>query len=302
MVPTTPSRIAYTGDGVSTSFAFPYYFQEQADLKVFTYVLATGVLVPLVLNVDYSIVGAVTPGFGYESGAALSIPGATTNVPAVIPNTTKVVIFRDPSEIQDLNLPVNSSYPPPSIESELDALTLMMQRLYDVMTARTAKLPDGFADTFDPTLPKEIALVANKGATLVVDPAGGFFSMGPSIAAIGNAAADAAAAAASATAAAASEVAAAADAAAAAADAAAAAASAAMAVGSIVPIDVSAGDVPYNLPGAAANPGKILASPNHIAVSTTGGDTIMGAATDTVEAGESKRYWSDGISQWYLIS
>lgn len=304
MVSTTQSRIGYTGNGVSTAFAFPYYFQEQADLKLFTFVPLTGVFVPLVLNVDYSIAGAFTPGFGYESGATVTVPGSTTNVPAVLPNTTKLVMFRDAAELQDLNLPANTPYPPRPIESEFDALVLMMQRLYDVMSSRAAKLPDGFGGVFDPTLPADIALAANQGCTIVTDPTGTFLEMGPSIGSISNAAADAAAAAASAAAALASETAAAASAAAAAISAAAALASL-----TVTPIDVTAGDVPQTLPSAAANSGVTIillnisfASANHIAVSPTGGDLIMGAASDTVEAGESKRYWSDGISNWYIIS
>lgn len=267
MVPTTPSRIGHTGDGVATSFAFPYYFQAQADLKVFTFVLSTGVFVPLVLNVDYTIVGVFTPGFGYESGAAILIPGSTTNVPAVIPNTEKVVIFRDPAELQNLNLPVSSVYPPVPIESEFDALVLMMQRLYDVVVNRAAKLPDGFGDVFDPTLPADIVLKPNMA--LMSDPTGRFFVMGVPAGSGGGVNASI----------------------------------------TTTGVDVSGGNVPNVLPQASLNPNTIVVlinksfgSPNHIAVSTTGGDTIMGAATDTVEAGEAKWYWSDGISEWFVIN
>lgn len=170
-VAATPSRITFNGNGVSTVFAYPYYFQAQADIKALTYDTSTGDIVPLVLNVDFSISGSVTSGFGYLSGANVTIPGGTTNVPAVIPTGTKVVLYRDPALLQNLSLPLNGDYVPLPIESEADAEVLMMQRIYDLLS-RAVRLKDGFAGTFDSSLPAGISLAANVGKLLGINALG----------------------------------------------------------------------------------------------------------------------------------
>lgn len=264
-----PSRVSRIGNGVTTVFNFPYYFQSKNDLKLILVDTTTtpNTLTPLVLNTDYTLAGAVTPNFGYENGANATVPGSTTNVPAVLPATSTLVMYRDPVELQNLSLPASTPYPPQPTESGLDAIVLMMQRLKDWLS-RATTLPDGFAGTFNPQLPVDLPGAANAGCTLVTDPTGTKFIVGPVVASGG--------------------------------------ASSGIVVNEI---DVMGGNQNFILPSAALSPGAIIAvlnpsfgSANHVNVSATGGDLIMGQATDVVAAGETKMYWSDSASNWYLIN
>lgn len=196
-VSTTASRIGYTGDGTTTSFSFPYYVQLQSDLELAIYDTLLQTITPLVLNTDYTLAGTFTPGFGYLTGLTAAIPGGSTNVPAVIPSTSNLVIYRDPAEVQNLSLPPNTPYPPAPTEAGLDALVLMMQRLQDLLS-RSVRMPDGFPLAFDPTLPIGMFGSVTGGCTIVTDPTGAFFQVGPALSQIAQASDDAATAAAAA--------------------------------------------------------------------------------------------------------
>lgn len=305
-VSATPSRIAYAGNGVTTVFNFPYYFQSQPDLKVALFVVATGAITPLTRNVDFTIAGAVTAGFGYLTGANVNIPGATTNVPAVVPAGTSVVMYRDPPLLQNLELPLNSAYVPEPIEAEFDAETLMLQRLSDLLS-RAMRLPDGMSATFDTTLPSTMALVASQNCVIAINATGDGFVVGPSLTGIDTIVADAEAAAAAAAASEAAAAASEATAVAAAAAAAQSATDAAAFVNDFHEEDTSAGDIPVSLPLASAGirlisyinkPGSAFS----ILVSPTGGDTIHGDPGDTLDAGEVGQYWSNGVDTWYRVN
>lgn len=210
-VSSAPNRISYAGNGVTTGFSFPYYFRQQADLKVSLYDTVTGVTTPLVLNTTFTITGTVNPDFGYKTGGTVTL--------SVAPPTGKtVVVFRDPTLIQDLNLPTGGPLPMAPLESELDLLTMIGQRSQE-QVQRSVKLADGFGGTFNPDIPTDLNLVP--GATMIVGPLGDKFVTGPTADNIASASASATAAAASATAANGSQTAAAASAVAAAASAAA---------------------------------------------------------------------------------
>ena len=183
-IETTTSRVSYAGDGVSTANPVSFPFQEQADLVVKLFEVATGTVTNQTLSTHYTISGTVDPDFGY-------INGGTVNMITPVPTGTNLVIYRDPEVIQSLSIPTSGQLPSKPIERQLDLTTMVVQRVNDVI-GRTVSLPDGFADTFDTSLPSTIAL--SGGAALVVNSAGDGFETGPDTTQIAAAAAAAASA------------------------------------------------------------------------------------------------------------
>lgn len=264
MVSTTQNRISYVGNGVTTAFAFPFYFQNPADLIVLLVTTATRVITPLIINTDYSVSGAFTPPFGYKTGGAVNIPGGSANVPAIVPGTQEIIIIRAPRNVQNLSLPANSTYPPVSTEAEFDSVVLMLQRAMDLLS-RAVVLQDGQIGAFDPSLPAGINDPVNEGTVLVVNPTGTGFDIGPIVVPAGSST-------------------------------------------TLVEHDTSGGDVNEILP--AANLGKRLiimvnypnASVHNILVGRTGADLIHGQTTDFIESGMVRMYYSDGVSNWFVIN
>src|SRR5690348_5928568 len=62
-----PISIAYATDGISTVYAFPYYFRAPSDLVV-TFKDSTGVVVTKVLTTDYTVSGVLDPKLTTYSG------------------------------------------------------------------------------------------------------------------------------------------------------------------------------------------------------------------------------------------
>lgn len=289
---TTDSRISYSGDGTVTSFAFPYYFINDADLKV--YVRDTnGTETLQTITTDYSVTGA-----GVASGGSVTMvtpPGATD----------ELIIYRDPAIKQETDLVENDSLPAESVETAYDLLTMICQRLGDRVN-RGITLSEAYTATFNMELPS--VLTADKA--LIVNSTGDGWAMGPDAADIAAAATEAAAAAASAAAALTSEN----NASTSESNAAASAAAAQTAANSILwsdirfltsvdspytvsdtnrgellSIDTSGGAVTVNLPSIAA---LDLTSPFTVAFKKTSADgnaiTINRNGTDTIDGGTSK--------------
>lgn len=197
---TTNNRISYAGNGVTTGFAFPYRFLENADLTVIVTVDATGVETVKTITTHYTVTGA-----GEDSG------GTVTMLVAPASGET-LTILRDPDATQELDLRENDELPAENVEEAFDRLTMLVQRLKDRVD-RAVTLTDGFTASFDLELPTDIDTA---GASIIVNATEDGFELGPTADEISDAQANATAAAASAAAAAASESAAAASAAAAA--------------------------------------------------------------------------------------
>jgi hypothetical protein len=128
-VSTTTNITVSIGDGIATSFSFPYYFQRAADLVVQVVDTTLNVTTDLVLGVDFSISGSFTPGMGYESGANILIPGSTLNLPTIVPVGFEVRIYREIPALQENSFPPESIYNPQVMEAALDRIVLMLQGL-----------------------------------------------------------------------------------------------------------------------------------------------------------------------------
>ena len=299
------NRFSQLGDGVNDTFIYPSYFKAKPDILVLVTDDAGNVSVQ-VLDVDYSIAGAVTAGFGYVNGASIVF-----NVAPADDET--VIIINNPTPLQSTVLAANSVYPPQKIESTLDAVVLIIQRIFSLVS-RAVTLKDGMIDTFDPSLPIDIASVANQGRVVITDPDGGnVFKMGPSADEIENAQDYAAQAAASAAAAAASET-TATEASVLANQAAADAAANLEAVQAFatlpVLVDTSVDSVAANLPTVVTGTPKMVTyinksfnSGNDLTLTPTGVATsVMGEANIAVGSGEVVQLWFDGATTWWKLN
>ena len=134
-VSTTNNRIAYTGNGSTTVFSFPYKFIATSDIVVYV----AGVL----QSTGYTV---GTPG---DSGANITF----TTAPASL---ASVVILSDPSKLQSTSLPSTGPFPAKSVETMSDKLTLLVQRLADRIN-RSMTLSDADVSTASLTLPTPAA-------------------------------------------------------------------------------------------------------------------------------------------------
>lgn len=108
----------YTGNGVTTSFSFPYYVIAAADLKVYK----NGTL--QTITTDYTLSGSAP----YTSGTNVQFVSAPANADSI-------VIIRDPAITQPVDLVDNDPFDPDdSIETPLDRLTMICQRLSDLIS------------------------------------------------------------------------------------------------------------------------------------------------------------------------
>jgi hypothetical protein len=117
-ISSTGNRKAYTGNGVTRAFSFPYPLLVKADLLVYE----AGVL--KTLDSRYTITGSPTNG-PWPNGVTV-----TFFAPAAPPaNGASVILLRDPALSQNLDLVENDDFPVESVEQSLDRLTMIAQRL-----------------------------------------------------------------------------------------------------------------------------------------------------------------------------
>ena len=146
-VPSEDNRVSYTGAGTTGPFTIPYYFLENDDLLVIKTLIADGTETELALTTDYTVTGA-----GDEAGGELTLA-------ATLLSSYTLTIVRDPDRLQQTDYSANDKFPAESHERALDKLTMIVQRVYDIVT-RSLRQPDG--DTADiAVLPSKVDRASN---------------------------------------------------------------------------------------------------------------------------------------------
>jgi len=143
-VSTTTDRVTYAGDASTTAFSFPYVLFADADLKVYLKTNSTGAETLKTITTHYTVSGTQTNGV-YESGVTVTFLTAPTA-------SETVVIIRDRSVTQDLELDENGKIPSQNLEKQLDKLATDVQRVKNKVN-RSVALKEGFTATFTPDLP-----------------------------------------------------------------------------------------------------------------------------------------------------
>lgn len=113
-VSSTTNRASATGNGVTTSFSFGYYFINKSDLAVYV----DGVL--KTLNTDYTISGSGP----FPSGANVVFSVAPANL-------ASVVIIRLVAYTQTLDLVENDPLPAEDVEKRFDLNVMMCQQIVE---------------------------------------------------------------------------------------------------------------------------------------------------------------------------
>lgn len=110
------SRIGYTGDGVTTAFAVPFFFSTNSDLVVSVQDLA-GIVTTKLLGTDYNLTGATLP----AGGTCTFVVAPTTGF--------LIAITRVPPITQTTSYNNNDPFPAKSHENALDKATTIDQYL-----------------------------------------------------------------------------------------------------------------------------------------------------------------------------
>ena len=141
-VSSATARAGYAGDGATTAFAVPFYFLQEADLKV-VHRDAAGVETTWTLNSQYTISGAGNP-----AGGTLTV--ATSPVDHTPQTGQTLTILRSVPLTQETDYVENDPFPAETHERALDKLTMAVQQQGEVLE-RAFKVSEA-SDT-DPTLP-----------------------------------------------------------------------------------------------------------------------------------------------------
>lgn len=134
-VSSTSNRKEYTGNGVTTVFAFPYKFIATTDIKVYV--------------ADVLQTSGYTVGTPSDSGANVTFSVAPANL-------ASVVIINDPDLLQSSALPSTGPFPSTTVERMVDKVTLQVQRIRDLIN-RSFTLPDSDTSGASTTLPTPTA-------------------------------------------------------------------------------------------------------------------------------------------------
>ena len=125
-VSSTTARVSYSGNGSTTAFSVPFYFLDQAHLKV---VLrsSTGSETVQVLSTNYTVSGAGNPAGGTVTMGIAPASGQT------------LVILRNAPLTQLVDYQPNDPFPAETHERALDQLTMESQQLNEAI-GRSIKL------------------------------------------------------------------------------------------------------------------------------------------------------------------
>lgn len=149
-IETTISTKSYTGNGVTTTFNFPYLFYADTDLEVY---------VDSVLQTSgYSITGA-----GDISGGNVIF----TTAPA---SSTSIVISRVVDYTQETDFENFDGNPADVTEKQFDLVVMQLQQI-NTLVDRSAKIPVSEGGSYTVTLPAPVdgSLLAWNGVTGALD-------------------------------------------------------------------------------------------------------------------------------------
>lgn len=147
-VSSTTTRVSYSGNGTTTTFAVPFYFLANTHLLVVLRAASSGAETVQALTTNYTVTGA-----GVASG------GTVTMLVAPAAGTT-LVIARNATYTQEVDFLPNDRLPAESLELTADKSTMLSQQLEEI-TDRAVKFPLTDSTSLNSQLPSSAAR-ANK--------------------------------------------------------------------------------------------------------------------------------------------
>jgi hypothetical protein len=158
-VTSTVNRAAFSGNGTTTVFSFPYFFTSASDLTVYL-TDSSGNITEQTITTDYTVGGTQASNGTYPSG------GSITMLTAPASGYT-LTIVREVSPTQPASWVDGDADPSAVKELAFDRTILALQRVYD-MLGLVPIFPDGSTAGFSPALP----FPAVAGALLAVNQSG----------------------------------------------------------------------------------------------------------------------------------
>lgn len=158
-VSTTTSRADYTGNGVTTAFAVPFYFLDNSHLIVYRTVISTGVSTTLALGTDYTVSGA-----GVGAGGTVTLTVAPTAL-------QKISILRNVPLTQLVHYVPNDPFPAATHEQALDQLTMEMQQVQEQLN-RSVKVAVTDTTTNPDSLISSVVTSASNAAASATEAQG----------------------------------------------------------------------------------------------------------------------------------
>ncbi len=141
-VSTTITRVAYMGDGSTTSFPITFPFFEAGDIQVLERVVATGQETAKLPGTHYTVAGG---GGSTGTVTASSPPGGTV----------EWIIRRQTPRTQLIDYTSNDSFPAESHEKGLDRTAMRDQEMTEEL-ARALQLPATDSPSLTTTLPSSV--------------------------------------------------------------------------------------------------------------------------------------------------
>lgn len=142
------NRTTLLGNGISTLIPIEFPFHSVDDLVVIETILATGAQTIKALTTHYTVTGAQDALGHYPTGGSVVMVSAPAS-------TVSITVYRDVAALQQVVLVENEKIPvKASIESPLDRLTMIAQRLIDRVD-RTMTQPDGDSENIG-SLPAKV--------------------------------------------------------------------------------------------------------------------------------------------------
>lgn len=123
----------HLGNGVTTTFATPFFLQDSDIVAVF--INAAGDRSSMTLDVDYTLAGAASP-----DGGTLTVIN-TARIPNAPNGGGTLVVYTDIEPTQDADFPSSGSFDPDKAERALDKRAMIEQILLGRMT-RSLRAPD----------------------------------------------------------------------------------------------------------------------------------------------------------------
>jgi hypothetical protein len=188
------TRNNYVGDDLTSTFSYTFKVYSDSEVKVIVRELATGEETLLVKTTDYTVTGAGVAAGGtivlVSSGQAWLTAGKLS-VDYVI-SITRSAEYKQTTDIKNLD-----DFYPDVHETVFDKIFMRIQQLLD-LGKRSLRIPESINPTdFDMQLPGE--LYETPDCTIVTNPTGDGWALGPNLSEITNAVTSAAAAAVSET-------------------------------------------------------------------------------------------------------
>ena len=142
-ISTTTSRNSHSGNDITTSFSFPYYFLADGDLTVIL-VDSAGTETTQTLSTHYTVTGAGNANGGTVEMVTAPATGET------------LIILRETPITQEVDYITGDAFPAETHELALDKLTMIAQQ-QDTTLARTLRLSDASGDSVSTVLPAPVA-------------------------------------------------------------------------------------------------------------------------------------------------